>query len=399
MNDLNQLQMAVKAWHAPADPTAYQQWWDTLPDHAKPVYIKDVEALNAAMGQTQPVAEAPVAPVPPAPVAQGSPTTNAFVPTAPPTGTALAPMPQAQPGTAVATAQGSSILAGMRNARGGGVPIITVTQGFFNMPNATGAEPVTEFYGIIIGARGAEQKSYYANPYNPKAKAGAPDCQSIDGDYPHPNVKNPVHPDCLGCPMNKFGSAKIGKGKACNDKKAIAVVMHDKTSGSVFKVMLPATAITPLDLYAKDLSQKGYNPAMVITRFYFGMNKNNFSIVQFEAVEQVSKTQAEDVEKQMDSGIVARVLEPFTPKAEDDDAPTTPSAPVAPTPPTPPMPNAPVAPVPSAPTSPMLSQVPTTAPQFTTAQPVAPVPSAPPAGTIQPPIPVPTLPQFAKVGG
>lgn len=41
---------------------------------------------------------------------------------------------------------------------------------------------------------------------------------------PHKDVKERVHTDCATCPLNQFGSAKKGKGKACQNTRRVALI-------------------------------------------------------------------------------------------------------------------------------------------------------------------------------
>ena len=58
------------------------------------------------------------------------------------------------------------------------------------------------------------ERTMYDRPYDPD-DTGPPDCfaQATDaGDLvPHPNVPNPVHPTCRGCPKAEFGNATFTK--------------------------------------------------------------------------------------------------------------------------------------------------------------------------------------------
>ena len=51
-----------------------------------------------------------------------------------------------------------------------------------------------------------------------------PECWSVNGQVPHPIVENPQSDACKGCPLDKLGTAHIGRGKACKTKAADFIV-------------------------------------------------------------------------------------------------------------------------------------------------------------------------------
>ncbi len=44
------------------------------------------------------------------------------------------------------------------------------------------------------------------------------------GMAPHKSVLRPVHTDCASCPMNQFGTSKSGRGKACSNRRRLALI-------------------------------------------------------------------------------------------------------------------------------------------------------------------------------
>lgn len=75
---------------------------------------------------------------------------------------------------------------------------------------------------------------YYTKPYDPQNPA-PPDCFAIAKDLndlaPHEEAQDPQASDCASCPMNEFGSAPNGRGKACRNtvRLAIAPTNADET--------------------------------------------------------------------------------------------------------------------------------------------------------------------------
>lgn len=84
-------------------------------------------------------------------------------------------------------------------------------------------------------------KVYYIDPYSEGSNA-APDCSSDDGIRPD-RGENKQSESCATCIMNTWGSSTVGsgKGKACSDKKWLAVLLpqhFDKET--VFRLDVPA---------------------------------------------------------------------------------------------------------------------------------------------------------------
>lgn len=84
----------------------------------------------------------------------------------------------------------------------------------------------------VIVLEFAAKNTYYAGAYDPD-NVVPPDCFAIelavgkdfeDALKPHENVQEPVHGTCQGCPYNEFKSGDNGKGKACKNRRDLAVI-------------------------------------------------------------------------------------------------------------------------------------------------------------------------------
>jgi hypothetical protein len=83
-------------------------------------------------------------------------------------------------------------------------------------------------------------KVYYVDPFTDESKA-APDCGSDDGIRPNQG-ENRQAESCAACIMNTWGSS--GKGKACKDKKWLAVLLPEKIDKTtVFRLDVPAASV------------------------------------------------------------------------------------------------------------------------------------------------------------
>lgn len=86
-------------------------------------------------------------------------------------------------------------------------------------------------------------RAYYEKAFDPKADKVPPDCKSADCITPDKDVLNPVSKECAGCPMNAFGTAKQGKGKACKEKIWLFMVNPEFGNPPLATLILPSSSI------------------------------------------------------------------------------------------------------------------------------------------------------------
>ena len=88
---------------------------------------------------------------------------------------------------------------------------------------------------IIISKR--SERTFWEDP----DAEGPPDCQSSDGKQGHPNKESGascldiIGGACEGCPMNEWGSAAKGGGKACTEKLALLALVEGQMLPVVIK--------------------------------------------------------------------------------------------------------------------------------------------------------------------
>jgi hypothetical protein len=87
----------------------------------------------------------------------------------------------------------------------------------------------------VIVLEFSAKNTYYSGPYNEDNPA-PPDCFAIElaegKDFedklePHANSTEPVADRCFGCKFNEFKSGDNGKGKACKNRRDLAVLPAD----------------------------------------------------------------------------------------------------------------------------------------------------------------------------
>lgn len=135
--------------------------------------------------------------------------------------------------------------------------------------------PVSFIDVVIVKANGFLNKQFYAGAYQ-EGSDSPPDCYSLNGKTPSPQVQQPQHSNCALCPMNQFGS-KIGdngqKQKACRDTKKLAMVpladIRNASMGGAMLFRVPPSSLKDLSVMSDALKGRGYPYNSVAVRIGF----------------------------------------------------------------------------------------------------------------------------------
>lgn len=136
---------------------------------------------------------------------------------------------------------------------------------------------------VILRAKKALQKTWFASAYNPNEEGKQPDCFSLDGERPDGLALAKQAETCAACPHNAFGSGKDQsgnptKGKACSDKKILAVFVPGvgaTPADCIFSMALPAASLKNFGLYVKKLSASGIPLGTVLTLAGFDLTASH----------------------------------------------------------------------------------------------------------------------------
>lgn len=111
------------------------------------------------------------------------------------------------------------------------------------------AAPDNKIHGIILASTHAnifyEDGFDEDNPTNPVCWAYAQDEEEL---HPHPKATKPQHDGpCATCPQNQWGTAAKGRGKACSNRRRLAVIPpiehgDDVKDAEVAVLTLPVTS-------------------------------------------------------------------------------------------------------------------------------------------------------------
>ena len=141
----------------------------------------------------------------------------------------------------------------------------------FTLPNGTTDNgPMT---AVVLDHRNFNR--YYTKPYDPQNPV-PPQCFAIAKQFEdlspenHDNVEDPQASACSECPMNQFGSAPNGKGKACRNIVRLAIVAPDATTDTQpMTLEVPPSALKHWNRFVNDLETVGLIPAQVTVDISF----------------------------------------------------------------------------------------------------------------------------------
>lgn len=212
--------------------------------------------------------------------------------------------------------------------------------------------PGNQLYAVILDHY--RENTYFEGRYNPDVKA-PPKCYAFgrggDADEmgPHESMKaslsweggyfEPQNDTCIGCPMNEWGTADTGKGKACQNRRRLILLpagfctpkrgsrdfdvelftdpVHFQTADEA-QIKLPTTSSKEFSKYVSQLAAQYQRPPHgVITRLYLEPHAKDQFHVKFEMVEEVSDDLAQII---MDRNAAARER-PFQGYAPPEEIP------------------------------------------------------------------------------
>lgn len=117
------------------------------------------------------------------------------------------------------------------------------------------------------------ENNYYSEDFDP-SNPSSPECYAFghsEADLkPHPDAANPQHETCKGCPMNEFGSADRGKGKACKNVRRLTMIsanpltVEDAQTAEVAFMKLPVTSVKNWTNYVHTLNTVSKRPPFAV---------------------------------------------------------------------------------------------------------------------------------------
>lgn len=158
---------------------------------------------------------------------------------------------------------------------------ISLKGGVFNLPDGTTHKGPLEC--IILDWRIVN--AFYTGPYDPQ-NPKPPKCwaisEELDAAAPPDEVEEKQAEACNVCPMNEFGSAPTGKGKACKNQRRLAVVPLDATAETQpMTLTVSPSGLGKFESYVVRLGGPEFEamPIQMMTRIGFDANVTYPSLI------------------------------------------------------------------------------------------------------------------------
>jgi hypothetical protein len=138
--------------------------------------------------------------------------------------------------------------------------------------------------------------AWYGTPWDADNPA-PPDCVALSADGedmgPVKGCSIPGNETCDGCEKNAWGSADVGRGKACGEQYKLALIApgpgEDYSSSEIAILTFPPTSRKAWTQFVKDISEKLQRPPYgVITSFSFESDAE-WPILEVELHSKVAK--------------------------------------------------------------------------------------------------------------
>lgn len=183
--------------------------------------------------------------------------------------------------------------------------------------------PGNQICCIVLDA--VQERTFYAEKYNPDREAALPPvCYAFHRNddqeemAPHPSMQadltyfKPQNDICKTCPNNQFGTADTGRGKACSERRRLALLpagFYKPRRGSrdfdlefitdpehyatadIAYLKLSVTSVKDWARYITQLASSLRRPPLaVVTRIYIEPDPKTQFKIKFEMIEQLPDT-------------------------------------------------------------------------------------------------------------
>jgi len=217
-----------------------------------------------------------------------------------------------------------------------------------------GDEPVPGNQLCVVILDAIFENAFYAEKWTQDGPVKPPTCYAMahEQDALAPMIEHmkadmehfePQHDQCAGCPQNEWGSADTGKGKACGNRRRLALIQageyvptrgvrgafeleafeeeeHYKAADLTF-LKLPVTSGKEFSKFVKaTLRDFGRPPYGVVTRVYIEHGGSSQFTVKFEALEVLPDEWFETINSRHLEAKEA-IMRPYEPPSNDDEAP------------------------------------------------------------------------------
>lgn len=242
----------------------------------------------------------------------------------------VVPPAKAKKGTALAKwderlAQLAGIAAKTEESVGGGGQFISTKSGQLSFD---GAEiPGNKMRVVVIDH--ILENAAFEGRFDPDAPQ-SPVCFAFGRDademVPHDNSVDKKNDTCSGCPLNEWGSADQGRGKACKNIRRLALITEDQlediASAQPVFIKVPVTSGKAWAGYVKQLnSTLGRPPLAVVTEISLVPDPKTQFKMQFKLCEEIEDGDVIGDLIQLYERVSKEIDFPYQPPSEDDAKP------------------------------------------------------------------------------
>ena len=130
------------------------------------------------------------------------------------------------------------------------------------------------------------ERAWYPNDFDAD-KVQVPDCYTLNDTVPHPEAVNPQADNCGDCQYNKWGSAKVGRGKACREGARVIVIPANVPIGpaQMYTAKVPITSLSAVTGFTARCGQANKLMGEFVTRLSVVEDKKSFFKVHLTPVE------------------------------------------------------------------------------------------------------------------
>ena len=172
------------------------------------------------------------------------------------------------------------------------------------------------------------ENHHYTERFNPDQPT-SPVCFAFGRNeaemVPHENSSEPGSDACKGCPLNEWGSADVGKGKACKNIRRLAVItedgLEDIENAEVAFLKIPVTSVKAWAGYVQAVANNLKRPPFgVVTEVSLVPDASTQFRMQFKLVEAIEDGDALEALIARREQVASEIAFPYQP-AEEAAAP------------------------------------------------------------------------------
>lgn len=143
---------------------------------------------------------------------------------------------------------------------------------------------------------------------------------------PHEKSSEPQNDMCKGCPMNEWGSADTGSGKACKNVRRLALITEDQLedveSAQVAYLKVPVTSVKGWAGYVRQLANTlGRPPLGVVTEVSLVPDPKSQFKMQFKLVEEINDPEVLEALFAKKEVVSKEIDFPYNPPSDEDERP------------------------------------------------------------------------------